>query len=323
MSITFARRAFACMILAVAALGAFAQTAFPGKPIRIVVPFGPGSGTDAVARIIAEELQAELGQTVVVENKPGANGTIAADLVAKSPPDGYTLVMGGSSTHSSAPSLFKNLPYDPVNDFTMVGNTVETQFLLVVRAESPAQSLKDLIALLQSKGNKSTFGYGSATTQIAGAALMKRLNLTATPIPYKSNPLAITDLIGGQFDFMFLDMTTALPQVRGGRIRALATAAPQRLSELPQVPVFAEVGVPNFQLYSWLGIMGPKGLPDPVADKLATAMTKIMNKPAVKERLAPTGRPIAPVPRSTYPAYLGEQRDAWASKIKDAGIQPE
>lgn len=323
MSITFARRAFACILLAAAAVGVLAQTTYPTKPIRIVVPFGPGSGTDAVARIIAEELQTELGQTIVVENKPGANGTIAADLVAKSPPDGYTLVMGGSSTHSSAPSLFRNLSYDPVTDFTMVGNTVETQFLLVVRAESPAQSLKDLISLLQSKGNKSTFGYGSATTQIAGAALMKRLNLTATPIPYKSNPLAITDLIGGQFDFMFLDMTTALPQVRGGRVRALAIAAPQRVPELPQVPVFAEVGVPNFQLYSWLGIMGPKGLPDPVADKLAAAMTKIMNKPSVKERLAPTGRPIAPVPRSTYPAYLSEQRDAWASKIKDAGIKPE
>lgn len=242
MSISFARRAFACVILATAALGALAQTAYPSKPIRIVVPFGPGSGTDAVARIVAEELQAELGQTVVVENKPGANGTIAADLVAKSPPDGYTLVMGGSSTHSSAPSLFRNLPYDPVADFTMVGNTVETQFLLVVRAESPAQSLKDLIALLQSKGDKSTFGYGSATTQIAGSALMKRLNLRATPIPYKSNPLAITDLIGGQFDFMFLDMTTALPQVRGGRVRALAIAAPQRVPELPQVPVVRRSG---------------------------------------------------------------------------------
>lgn len=323
MSISYSRRALACILLAAAALGAHAQAPYPNKPIRIVVPFGPGSGTDAVARIISEELQAELGQSVVVENKPGANGTIAADFVAKAPPDGYTLVMGGSSTHSSAPSLFKHLPYDPVADFTMVGNTVETQFLLVVRAESPAQSLKDLIALLQSKGNKGTFGYGSATTQIAGAALMKRLNIAATPIPYKSNPLAITDLIGGQFDFMFLDMTTALPQVRGGRIRALATAAPQRLAELPQVPVFSEVGVPNFQLYSWLGIMGPKGLPDPVADKLAAAMTKIMNKPNVKERLAPTGKPITPVPRSTYPAYLSEQRDAWASKIKDAGIQPE
>ncbi|MGE4239847.1 Bug family tripartite tricarboxylate transporter substrate binding protein [Ramlibacter sp.] len=323
MSFTPTRRVFASSLIALAASGALAQSGYPNKPIRIVVPFGPGSGTDVVARIIAEELQGELGQTVIVENKPGANGTIAADLVAKAPADGYTLVMGGSSTHSSAPSLFKNLPYDPVTDFTMVGNTVETQFALVVRAESPAQSLKELTALLQAKAGKGTFGFGSATTQIAGAALMKRLNLNVTPVPYKSNPLAITDLIGGQFDFMFLDLTTAMPQIRGGRVRALAVAAPARVSELPQVPVFAEIGVPNFTLYSWLGIMGPKGLPEPVADRLANAMTKIMNKQTVKDRLAPTGKPIPPVARSTYPAYLREQRDGWAGKIKDAGIQPE
>ena len=183
------RRALLATLAAVAILpllptqSAPAQT-WPTRPIRIIVPFGPGSGTDVVARIIAEELQGELGQSVIVENKPGANGTIASDFVAKSAPDGYTLVMGGSSTHSSPPSLFKSLPYEPVTDFSMVGNTVETRFVLVVRADHPAQSLADLNAQLKAKGDKRTFGYGSATTQIAGAALMKRLGLTATPIPY-------------------------------------------------------------------------------------------------------------------------------------------
>ncbi len=318
-----ARRALIAALLSVAAPLAFAQGAYPNKAIKLIVPFGAGSGTDVVARILSEEMQTELGQSIVVENKPGANGTIASDFVAKSAPDGYTLVMGGSSTHSSAPSLFKALPYDPERDFTMVANLVETQFVLVVRTESSAQSLKDLTALLQSKGERGTFGYGSATTQIAGASLMKRLGLSATPVPYKSNPTAITDLIGGQFDFMFLDQTTATPQIKGGRIRALAIAAPRRVPELPQVPTFAEVGVPNFELYSWLGMLGPRGLPAAVADQLAAAMAKIMNKPNVQERLMPTGRPIAPVPRSTFPAYLRVQRESWASKIKDAGIQPE
>lgn len=157
---------------------------YPGKPIRFVVGFGAGGPTDVIARVMAADMTQTMGQSVIVENKPGANGTIASDFVAKSAPDGYTLVMGGSSTHSSPPSLFKSLPYEPVTDFSMVGNTVETRFVLVVRADHPAQSLADLNAQLKAKGDKRTFGYGSATTQIAGAALMKRLGLTATPIPY-------------------------------------------------------------------------------------------------------------------------------------------
>ena len=316
-------RALMAALVLVTAPVTIAQGAYPNKPIKLIVPFGPGSGTDVVARILSEEMQTELGQSIVVENKPGANGTIASDFVAKSAPDGYTLVMGGSSTHSSAPSLFKALPYDPERDFTMLANIVETQFYLVVRAESSAQSLKDLAAILQSKGEKGTFGFGSATSQIGGASLMKRLGLFATPVPYRSNPAAITDLIGGQFDFMFLDQITGMPHIKSGRIRALAIAAPHRAADLPQLPTLAEVGVPNFELYSWLGLMGPRGLPPAVADLLAAALTKIMNKPNLQQRLMNTGKPIAPVPRSTLPAYLRLQRESWASKIKDAGIQPE
>ena len=231
--------------------------------------------------------------------------------------------MGGSSTHSSAPSLFKALPYDPERDFEMIANVVESQFLLVVRAESSAHSLNELTALLQAKGDKGSWGYGSATTQIAGSSLMKRLSITATPVPYKSNPPAITDLIGGQVDFIFLDQTTALPQIKGGRLRALAVAGTQRMQELPQVPTFAEAGVANFVLQSWLGVLGPRGLPPAVADQLAAVMAKIMNKASVRERLAPAGRAIPPLARSTFPAYLRVQREAWAGKIRDAGIPPE
>jgi tripartite-type tricarboxylate transporter receptor subunit TctC len=316
------RRALAGALLAAPALGALAQ-AYPSRPVKLVVPFAAGSGTDTVARMLSEELQGELGQPVVVENRPGANGTIASDFVAKSAADGYTLLMGGSSTHSSAPSLFKSLPYDPERDFEMLANIVESQFLVVVRAESAAQSVHDLQNVLQAKGGKGSWGYGSATTQIAGSSLVKRLAVTATPVPYKSNPPAITDLIGGQTDFIFLDQTTALPQIKGGRVRALAVAAGQRMAELPQVPTFAEAGVPNFQLQSWLGVLAPRGIAPAIADQLSATLGRIMNKPTVRERLAPAGRPIPPAPRTGFPAYLRAQREAWAGKIREAGIQPE
>ena len=312
-------------LIASHSMAVFAQVpAFPaGKLVKLVVPYAAGSGTDFVARVLQEEMQAELGVPILVENRAGANGTIGSDFVAKSAADGYTLLVGGSSTHSSAPSLFKVLPYDPERDFEMIANIIESQFVLVVRADSPIRTVKELAASLAARPDKASYGFGSATTQIAGSSFLKRIAVTAQPIPYKSNPPAITDLIGGIVDFVFLDQTTALPQIKGGKIRALGVASQQRMVELPNVPTFAEAGLANFDVQTWLGILAPRGVPVPVADQFTAVLGKIMNKASVRERLAIAGRPLPPSPRSTFPAYLKTQREAWTAKIKDSGIQPE
>jgi len=322
------RRAVLALVASLAAGGRpvaaqSAAAAYPSRPVRLVVPFAAGSGTDFVARILSEELQSELGVAIVVDNRPGANGTIGSDFVAKAPPDGHTLVLGGTSTHASAPSLFRSLPYDVERDFEPIAGVVETQFVLVVRGDAPLQGVRELAAALEARRGRAAFAYGSATTQIAGAGFARRMNLAVTPVPYKSNPQAMTDLLGGIVDFMFIDQTTALPQVAAGKLRALAVAAPRRMPELPAVPTLAEAGLGDFAVQTYVCVFAPARLPAPVAERLQSAMARIMAKPAVRSRLAPSGHPMAPVPRAELLAYLRSQREAWASKVRDAGLQPE
>ncbi len=323
---SFVSRRHSLVALACAAFNkqAFAlQESFPSKPIRLVVPYAPGSGTDLVARILAEELQHELGVAIIVDNRAGANGTIGSAFVAKAVPDGYTLLLGGSSTHSSAPSFYKKLPYDPERDFEMITNVVESQFLLVVRGESPVHDVRGLRDALVANKDKAAYGFGSATTQIAGAAFVKRLGLEIAAVPYKSNPQAMTDLMGGLVDFIFIDQTSAMQQIKAGKLRALAVASPQRMAEFPAVPTLAEAGVGDFNLQTWLGLLAPGGLPRPVADRLEAAMVKVMSRSSVRERLAVTGQPPGPSSRTVFPAYLKAQREAWSRKAEEAGIQPE
>jgi tripartite-type tricarboxylate transporter receptor subunit TctC len=327
MDITLNRRA----LLAIAAGFALrpvpsiaqAPTDYPNRAVRLVVPFGAGSGTDFVARLLASELQRVLGAPFVVENHAGANGSIGSNVVARAAADGYTLLLGGTSTHSSAPSLFKRLPYDVERDFTPIAPIVETEFLLVVRADAPVHTVKDLAGWAGSGKARGSFAYGSATTQIAGSAFSKRMQLMATPVPYRSNPQALTDLLGKVVDFMFIDQTTALPQIRSGKLRALAVASPRRMQGLPEVPTLAEAGLADFDVLTWVGLLAPAGIPAPVADRLANAMTRIMNQAELREKLEPSGRPMSPTTRGAFVDYLRVQRQAWTTKVADAGIQPE
>ena len=328
MLLTLPRRQLLALAAAAAASalpGMVRAQAYPARPAKIIVPFAAGSGTDFVARIIAEELGQELGGSFLVENRPGASGTIGADFVAKAPGDGYTLLFGGSSTHSSAPSLFKKLPYDTERDFTPIANLVETPFLIIVRPESPLKTIADLDRWLQANQNSpaAAFAYGSPTTQIAGSALVKRLHRQATAIPYKSNPQALTDLLGGQVAFMFIDQTLAMPQLKAGKVRALAVAGDQRLSDAPEVPTMTEAGVSNFVVQSWVGLLAPAGLPADVHERIVAALRKTMQKPAVLQKLAISGRPVPPTPQDALVAYLKVQRTAWAEKVRDAGVEPE
>jgi tripartite-type tricarboxylate transporter receptor subunit TctC len=319
----FASRLASALIVATVVVTSAVAQSYPNRLIKIVVPFAAGSGGDAVTRMIAEELHGELNVAVVVENRPGASGMIGSEAVARSAPDGYTLMSASTSTHSSLPALFKKIPFDVEKDFQPIANIVESVFLLVVRNDMPVRNLADLKTWLSANKSTASYGYGTPTTQIAGASFLKRASLSATPVPYKSNPPALTDLIGGVTSFMFLDQTTALPQIAAGKIRAIVVASSRRMSELPEVPTTIESGMPDFTITTWVGLLAPAGLPADVSTKLTAAMNRIMVKSTVQEKLVRAGRAVAPTSAAEFLNYLKVERAAWTRKVQEAGIQPE
>ena len=295
---------------------------YPDRPLRILVPFGDGSGTDVVARLIGDELRGTLGVPVTIDNRPGASGILGVEAAVKSPADGYTLLLTTVTTVSANPFLFRKLPYDPVKQLQPIVNLVETQMVLLVRPDAPWQSVRELGDWLRSHPAQASFGYGSGVSQIAGASFATRLDAPATAVSYKSSPQALTDLMGGQFPFMFLDMTTATAQVKAGRVRALAVSGEQRLAALPDVPTLIEAGLPGFSLLAWCGVFAPAGTPQPVIDRLSQALLAIAARPEVREKLSVAGV-VAPMPPAAFTDYLARQRIEWGRKIAEAGIQPE
>src|SRR6266540_5406808 len=243
-------------VLALASVAAHAQ-GYPSKPITIVVPFAPGSGTDTVTRLIGQHLSMALNQSVVVENKAGANGAIAASFVARSAPDGHTLLMATNSTHSANPSLMKNLPYEPVKDFAPVSRVGSYIFILVIDPQIPAKSLPELIAHAKANPGKLSFASGNTTGIVAGETFKRWAGIDILHVPYKSTPPAINDLLGGRVSMMFVDLTTGLPHVQSGGLRALAVTTKERTSLLPDLPSLHEAGVKNYDITSWAGVFAP------------------------------------------------------------------
>jgi tripartite-type tricarboxylate transporter receptor subunit TctC len=307
--------------------GALAQApaAYPSKPVKVIVPFGPGSATDIGARTISEELRAALGATFIVDNRAGANGFIAAEAAAKSAPDGYTLFVTASTTHTTNPYLFKKLPYDPVKDFTPVGGVFEAYYVLLVNKDLPVNSLSELVSWLKANPTAGSYAWGATVSQITGASFLKRVGVEAVGIPYKSSPQAISDLIGGQFTFIFNDITTALAHIKGGRVKALAVSSPARIPQLPNVPTLMEAGIANFDAATWVGVMVPAGTPAPIVAQLSTTLQNILKKPSVIQRMESccSVRLFPAMTPAEFSDYLTQDRNAWAIKIKAAGIQPE
>lgn len=302
--------------------GAQAQAVYPasGTPIKVVVPFAAGSGTDTMARALVDELQRDLGTPVIIDNKPGANGAIAGDLVRKAPPDGYTLVLATSSGWSTAPWLLKGLPYDPAKDFTAIARTTEFPFVLVVSAASPIRTLDDL--LKKARETQLNMGYGNATGQVAGAHFMKAAGFNALPVPYKSTPPALVDLIGGQFDFMFVDIASSQGLIKSGKLRPLALMADQRSDLMPGLPALGEK-FPGFHYIAWGGLMAPRGLPPDIVRKLNAVTVAILRKPELKAKMATLG--LAPYPSGSteFEQFVKDQLQAWGDKIKEAGLEPQ
>ncbi len=297
---------------------------YPTRPIKMVVPFGPGSGTDTVARVVAQHMQAYLGQPVTVENRAGANGFIGAEAVARSAPDGYTVFVTSASIHSLNPSLFKTLPYDTERDFAHVGGIMEAYYTLLVGETLPVNSVQELGAWLKAHPDSASYGWGATVGQIAGATFLKQLNTSATGVPYKSSPQAVTDLIGGQIKFMFNDVTTSKAHLGKQRLKALAVTSPERIAGLEEIPTMAQAGVADFEMATWVGMLAPKNTPSTIISALSAALLKAVALPevAAKMQACCSARMLIKSPEA-FAQYMREDQTRWAKKISEAGVKPE
>lgn len=320
------RTLLAGMAFTFAGLSAFAAPAladYPDRPISLVVPFPAGSGTDAAGRIFAQEIGKRLNGQVIVENKPGANATIAANYVARAKPDGYTLFVTTNTSHSAAPFLMNNVPYDPVADFTPIARGGNLPFLLVVNPKLPVKTVQELIDYAKKNPGKLTYASGNSTGIVAGATFGRRADIDILHVPYKGTPQAMTDLIGGQVDMMFTDLTSSQAFVQSGQMRPLAVSTAKRSQITPDIPSMEEAGVSRFDINSWNGFFGPKGMSPEIVAKLNKAINDTVNDPAVKKKLADQGFDAFSGSPESFATFVSEQRDLWGSMIKDAGITPQ
>ncbi|MGD9944628.1 MAG: Bug family tripartite tricarboxylate transporter substrate binding protein [Burkholderiaceae bacterium] len=314
------RIAGALLTLSVLAPWSGAFAAYPDKPIHIVVAFTPGSGNDRVARIMAEEMRKELDVQIVVENRPGAAGAIGTRFVLQAPADGYTLLMTSSATHSANPWLIRNLPYDPVKDFAHITNLITTPLMLVV-PHGTARTLQEFVE--KSRKAQLTFGYGSSTSQVFASAFSNIAGLKTTPIAYKSQPPALTDLSSGIVQFMFADAAALEPFIKGNRLTALATTAEVRSPQFPDVPTLTELGYKDFDLTVWVGIGAAANTPREVVGKLSDRLTKILARDEVRQRFAAIGMDTAPNGAVRQSEFVVNQLDIWKRRIQEAGLKPE
>jgi len=297
---------------------------YPNRPVRLVVPYAPGGTTDFAARLLAAKLAETLGQTVVVDNRPGAGSIIGSDLVAKAIPDGYTLLMVDTG-FSVTPALYAKLPFDAGKDFMPVTEAMRVSNWLIVPASLAARSVNDLVALAKAKPGVLTFGSGGVGSpfHMAGEQFKIAAKLDIVHVPYKGGGPALTDLIGGHISMLFPTMTIALPHVNAGRLRALAVIAPKRSAAQPDVPTMAESGYAGVTMTSWYGVMAPTGVPRPVVEKLAGEISKVLALPDVKERLATQfAEPVGSTPAAFGKLVIGEIA-TWTAVAKAGGIKAE
>lgn len=308
-------------VACVASAHAFAQAAAPGV-VRLIVPFAAGSYTDNVARIVAPVLQEKLGATIVVDNRAGANGIIGADYVAKAPPDGLTLLVGGASVNTINPGVYKSLPYDPEKDLLPVFRIGLLPFLLLTNNGIPANNVPELIAYAKKNPGKLSYATPNAATLVGMETFKRAAGIDILSVPYKSSPQAMTDLVGNHVQVLIADFATGMPQVKGGNARLLAVTMAKRSSLLPGAPAMAET-VKGFDLTAWTGILGPGKLPHEQAKKIADAMTAALAVPALRTQLAGIGFDVDPLAPEPFATYLHNEIVSWSKLIKEAGIKPE
>jgi len=309
-------------VIALAATGPALAQAWPNKPIRLVVNFPPGGAADQIARSVGVPLGEALGQPIVIENRPGANGNIGADAVAKSPPDGYTLLMSSGGAFSVNPHLYTKLPFDPVNDLVPVAAAARILVFLVVRPDLPAKSVDEFVALARANPGKLTYGSpGSGSSpHIAGEMLKRAAKIDIVHVPYKGAAPALTDLLGGQLDFMF-DPGIGLPQVRAGKLRLLAVGSPKRSPLFPDTPTLAEAGMVGFDADSWFGFYAPAGVPADILTRLNREINRALQTPAVRERITALGAEAVALSAAEFAALQRADRERFGVVVREAGIK--
>jgi tripartite-type tricarboxylate transporter receptor subunit TctC len=318
------RRAIAAL-LALAVAGPAAAQNWPERPIRMVVGFAPGGFTDVLARLIGEKLGSRLGQTVVVENKAGAAGTIGADIVAKASPDGYTLLLAHSNSNSVAPALYPKLPYDVLKDFTPIVRVATTPLLLTVNPAVKATDVKSFVELAKSKPQGLSFGSsGHGSSQhLAAERFMLATGTKMTHVPYKGSSAAMVDLLAGQIELNFESPPNVLKRAEAGQLRVLGITSDKRSPLLPQVPTLAEAGVPNAEMLQWFAVMGPAKLPPEITQKLNTEIRAVLKLPEVVEQIASQGGEIVAGPADEFASFLAKDTASWAELVKAANVKIE
>jgi len=315
------RRLLAAVLLAATSVAAHAQ--YPSKPIRIVVPFPAGSATDVIARVLGGSVSAAVGQPVLVENKAGADGAIAATEVARSAPDGYTLLMATNSPMSAVPALRKTPPYDPVTDFTPITDVGRYTFFLIVHPDVPAKTVAELIAYARANPGKVNYATGNTTGIVSTAYFASQAGIQMVHVPYKGEPQALTDLVAGRVQMIIASAGTTVPLIRDGKLRALAVTLPRRSPLLPDVPTIGEAGMPQFSLTSWAGLFGPAKMPADVVERLNKEFAAAMTRPDVQAAMDKQAFVLSPSSSAALGVYVKDQMQSYRDVLRAAGVQPE
>jgi tripartite-type tricarboxylate transporter receptor subunit TctC len=315
-------RLVAALCAAVLCQSVHAQ-AWPSAPVRMLIPFAAGSATDVYARLVAKHLSDEFGQQFLVEPKPGANGSIAAQQVAKAKPDGHTLFFTTNTTHAANPSLMKQMTYDPVKDFEPITKIGGIGFFMAVAANSPYKSVKDIIDAAKAQPGKISYASGNSVGIVSGATLQKMTGTQMTHVPYKSTPQALVDVIGGQVTFLFVDLSVSRPHIQSGRAKLIAVATLKRSPLAPEIPSMDELGYKGFDIPAWFGLFAPAGTPKEVITRMNAEMVKIMARPDVRQTLSSMGIDAFTSTPEELGDYVKSEIQKWARLVKDAGIQPE
>ena len=308
-----------------AGVPARAEAAYASRTIKMIVPYPAGGTTDLLGRLIADQFKSGLSATVIVENKPGAGTTLGAEQVAKSEPDGYTLLMATSTTLAINKTLYKKLPYDPVKDFAPIGLVAAVPFALIINPTIPAKTLSQFIAYAKSKPGLAYGSAGNGSPQHLGAEMLKTAaGIDIRHVPYRGSVPAMLDVIAGHIPFMVVDLQPALQQIREGKVRVLGVTTPKRVAAAPDIPTLAEAGLPGFELVAWQGVVAPAGTPREIVDQLAAELRKLLADPATRDRL--TAISLEPLPPSTpdsFAAYIKAEVDRWAVIVRNSGAEIE
>ncbi|HKA45613.1 MAG TPA: tripartite tricarboxylate transporter substrate binding protein [Burkholderiales bacterium] len=296
---------------------------YPSRPIRIIIPFGAGGPSDLLARAVGQKLTEAWGQQVLVDNRPGANGIVGSELVARSAPDGYTLAIATNGTHGMNASLFPRLPYDTVKDFAPITRLGIAPFVLVAHPSLPARSVRDLIELARARPGEITFAAGGSPSQLGAELFKKTAKLNLIVVPYKGNAPAVTAVISGEVTLVFGNIAQSVPQVKAGRLRALGVASPQRSAVMPDVPTISESGLPGFEAGAWYGLVAPAATPRAIVDRIGGEVVRILRLPDVQQRLRAEAFEIPADTPDQFAAAIRAELVKWATIVKEAGVKPE